>query len=153
MMEDLKASSREEALLAKIAGLDDPFADSIQPSSREEWFLNKIAEKTNSGSSGGGAFIVRGTLNEGSSTDGTVDKTEAEIWDAVNSWKTVYFYLPGAEAGAGEAFYSFSQASKIPFSDTSFFVIVFGGIGLDAAVTIVIAQGSFHIEEYPLSSS
>lgn len=76
-MEDLKASSREEALLAKIAGLDDPYAASIQPSSREEWFLNKIAEKTNSG--GGGPLIATLVSVDGKTG---LDKTAKEIHEA-----------------------------------------------------------------------
>ena len=101
-MEDLKPSSREEAVLAEIAGIEDPMVDAFEPSSREEWFMNKIAEKMAEGGGGsggggsdddGGPFVITGTFNEDSTSVGTVDKTTSEIEEALENNREVVFAL------------------------------------------------------------
>ena len=103
-MEDLKPSSREEAVLAKIAGIEDPMVDAFEPSSREEWFMNKIAEKMaeGGGGSGGGAFVItkrrQGDPKASQGTKGSkkvvLDKTYNEIVAAIEAGRicVIYYY-------------------------------------------------------------
>lgn len=82
--------TRKENWLAKIAG--DPQADeNMIPRTREEYFLNEIAE--NGGGGGGGANVVRVTFTYDSDNDGVLaDKTPAEVVAAWNGGAFVYGY-------------------------------------------------------------
>lgn len=82
----MKPKTRLDNFLAKIAG--DPEADtSMEPKSREEHYLNKIAENSGSGSGGASnAFTMTLTpVNSDSMSAFTVDKTYAEIRQAVSN--------------------------------------------------------------------
>lgn len=89
-MEDLKPSSREEAVLAKIAGIEDPMVDAFEPSSREEWFMNQIAERMGEGGggSGGGSVFVDFTA---SGAKFIATKTAGEIFNLIMDGNAVVF--------------------------------------------------------------
>ena len=80
----MKPKTRLDNFLAKIAG--DPEADtSMEPKSREEHYLNKIAENSGSGSGGtSNAFTMTLTpVNNNSMSVFTVNKSYSEIRQAV----------------------------------------------------------------------
>jgi hypothetical protein len=104
-MEDLKPSSREEAVLAKIAGIEDPMVDAFEPSSREEWFMNKIAEAMAEGGGSGGGVVFVITKRKQSATKASqgakitafkvvLDKTYNEIVAAIEAGRicVIYYY-------------------------------------------------------------
>lgn len=47
--------------------------------------------------SGGGVLVITGTYNDGSTTQGTVDKTDAEILEAIAANSTVFLRLSPTE--------------------------------------------------------
>lgn len=104
-MEDLKPSSREEAVLAKIAGIEDPMVDAFEPSSREEWFMNEIANKMaeGGGGSGGGVLVVNLHMESDEGKSGGMrmvcDKTADEMFQAIET-KSVVLKIEVSEAAA-----------------------------------------------------
>lgn len=83
----MKPKTRLDNFLAKIA--KDPEADtSMEPESRKEYYLNKIAE--NSGS--GGRFIIECERQDGSALV-EVKCTSAEISEAFNAGKQLLVHF------------------------------------------------------------
>ena len=92
-LEHLKPSCRWEHFMAKIAGEEELENDYI-PSSREEGFLYKIAQKTNSGGSGGTMYT---TITR--TPDAYVfDKTYAELKAAYDSGNLLVAMYTGKSA-------------------------------------------------------
>ena len=81
--------TRKEHFLARIAG--KPHDESLFPITREEFFLNDIAESGGGGSGGGGAFVI-GISEETSDnkTIRTLDKTAQEISTAMAAGKIAF---------------------------------------------------------------
>lgn len=109
----MKPITRKEMLMAKAAGQSVP---NITPITREEYFLNQIAESGGGGGGGGGATIVECVYDDDAHTL-TSSITAKELWDAYadggaiitfdDSGYTNRFMIMGAAMGGGNPGYVF----------------------------------------------
>ena len=143
-MKNLKPITREETMLAKAAGQDVP---TLEPVTREEYFLSDVIEAIESGGgggglpavtsddngdvltvvegawakatpSGGGVFIVN--LNEtivDNTSTWTSDKTYAQIKDAFESGKNIIGYVTHGELYDDFGDFNVYQFSGISYED------------------------------------
>lgn len=110
---------------------------------------NGFAESGGS-SGGGGLFVVNGTFNEGSQTAGTVDKTDAEIFEAANSGKMVQLSLSVDGITLVRAITGFTYFAV---DGSTFYTFEFSGINANMIETYIVGSGSFERDTYPLGQS
>ena len=100
----MKPITRKEMLMAKAAGQDVP---DLEPITREEYFLNQIAE---SGGGGGGGGVVCDLTSEiiEDAPVITATMTAGALWSALQSGSSLLFHMA---SGASELFTPLQLAS------------------------------------------
>lgn len=134
----MEPKTRREHFLAKVAG--NPYDSTILPKTREEFFLNDIAESGGGGSGGGGTFVIG--VSEETSDNKTIltfDKTAQEISTAMAEGKIAFadrvgnglgkfterFYVIGTDFPPGGAPIVYCVAAKNLFNDSGVQVVQF----------------------------
>lgn len=132
--------TRPEEYLNNIATGEGAIPD--VPLTRIEQYLDYIAKNGGSGGGGSGGggepFVITATSqDEEDETKGTVDKTSAEILEAINAGKNVYFSFP---SGRSIALTGWTINSR-----TGVYAFTFSQFMGDEYLVITVVGGRFSI--------